>query len=72
MDGLTIRSDRSLSANINLTDITGRLVYQQPLQIDRGLQRKPIDISGLAEGVYVLSILSDGHTLTSIRVSVIR
>ena len=72
MAGLTIRSDRSLSANINLTDITGRLVYQQPLQIDRGLQRKPIDISGLAEGVYVLSILSDGHTLTSIRVSVIR
>ena len=69
---LIIRSNRNYEANMILTDLTGRVVYHEPLRISNGLQRKELDLSPMADGIYILSLISDGQTLTSLKVSVIR
>ncbi|MCW3124598.1 MAG: hypothetical protein JWO03_256 [Bacteroidetes bacterium] len=72
MADLTLKSDIPYDAQLLFTDLTGRTVSQQPLQITTGLQQKLIDLSSMADGIYILSIVSDGQKLASMKISLIK
>jgi hypothetical protein len=69
---LMIKSKKPYNADIHITDLTGRTITQENIQITNDLQTKKIDLSSMANGIYILSIISDGQTLSSVKVSVIR
>jgi hypothetical protein len=50
------------NGNVNMYNSTGRLVYSQAIQ--NGINRKSLDLSGLAEGTYHLQILARDRQVT--------
>ncbi|MEO1450947.1 MAG: T9SS type A sorting domain-containing protein, partial [Bacteroidota bacterium] len=52
-----------------MLDMRGRTVMQEQHQLERGAYKIPLDISGLAEGMYTLTVkTTQGYT--SLRVMV--
>lgn len=71
MADLLIRSDRALNAQYVLTDMTGRETVRQELRIGAGLQTARLDLSGLSDGIYILSVSEGSRVLRSVKVSII-
>jgi hypothetical protein len=61
---IAISSTADLKANLRLTTIDGRVVYQDQVFAGAGLYEKQVDISGLAAGIYYLTMQSDNATKT--------
>lgn len=61
---IAINSNSDLKANLRLTTVDGRVVYQGEVTATAGLYEKQVDISGLAAGIYYLSMQSDGAAKT--------
>ncbi|MGQ9706867.1 MAG: T9SS type A sorting domain-containing protein [bacterium] len=53
------------NVNINIYDISGRLVYNSVLNVDRpGLVEEKIDTSMLSDGVYILNAITGSEFAT--------
>ncbi len=65
---LTIRSAAGMEAELSLTDMTGRTISHTKLTLTEGIQQRQIDMSALAEGMYLLSLSSGGKMLAEIKV----
>jgi hypothetical protein len=69
---LAIDSKRIAQADLRLTDLTGRVVRTLPAaSLASGANRLVVDLNGLAEGMYQLSIAGEGAVRT-IPVQVVR
>lgn len=67
--GLTTSGQLSLQVN----DLLGRTVHQAGLgRLAAGLQRRTLDLSGLSEGQYLLSLMDERGTLTTERIVIAR
>jgi hypothetical protein len=69
---LSLHSNVSCDARVTLTDLTGRTVYSDPMQIINGDQKKKLNLASLSDGVYMLTIAAEGQSLSSVKVSLIR
>jgi hypothetical protein len=65
---LSIGSSSDLDATLALTDLSGRLIYHEPLHIYSGVQNKQLDLSAFSDGVYVLSLSAGSRMLASVKV----
>ena len=59
---LQLKSMVTAAAVISLTDITGRTIYQQKIDIVKGILNTKIQMPGnAAAGVYVIQVLINGQ-----------
>jgi hypothetical protein len=49
---------------VNVTDLTGKLVYSQNLGSVNGAQKVSIDTENLTNGVYMVNVIVDGAVST--------
>jgi hypothetical protein len=49
----------SITLNFNITDLLGRVVSRETIDVSEGLQTKELDVSHLSDGVYTL-VVDDG------------
>jgi hypothetical protein len=56
--------DNSVKNTLRIYNIAGQVVAQQNLDATPGLHAKAIDVSSLANGVYIVSIENAGHIIT--------
>ncbi len=57
---LTLFLERALPVGLQLTDLTGRVIYSYPT-VETAELKQHIDLSGLVPGVYVLIVSADGQ-----------
>lgn len=57
---LTLFLERALPVGLQLTDLTGRVIYSYPT-VETVELKQHIDLSGLVPGVYVLIVSADGQ-----------
>lgn len=57
-------SENIASFNLQAYDITGAVLYQQQLQLEKGKHTIPIDVSILSTGQYILSITNPINNVT--------
>ena len=57
---LTLFLERALPVGLQLTDLTGRVIYSYPT-VETADLKQHIDLSGLVPGVYVLIVSADGQ-----------
>lgn len=57
---LTLFLERALPVSLQLTDLTGRVIYSYPT-VETAELKQHIDLSGLVPGVYVLIVSADGQ-----------
>jgi hypothetical protein len=60
MDGLATDDQK-----LTVTDITGKIVYNEQLPVKDRQLRKTIDLSHLSKGVYVLEISGEGQSIST-------
>lgn len=65
---LTIRSSTEMNADLILNDLTGRMISSKSIRLTGNTQQTSIDMSSFSEGVYILSLRSEGETLAEIKV----
>jgi len=65
-DLVNINMDLRSASTVNMTvfNILGETVMQQAKGFGAGAQRTTLDLSGLAQGSYIINILADGMTAT--------
>gem|GEM_PF-2319631 len=68
---VSYRSDKNETATIIVSDITGKTVYESIIEVRPENQYISIDVNRFAQGLYSLSIISNGQ-VTSKKISVIR
>ena len=51
--------EKSNSVNVEVFDITGRIVYSENLHAEKGIQTATIDLTHLSKGIYNLKIIFD-------------
>jgi len=56
---ININTNHSSDASLNIIDITGRIVYNESITLHKGNNNKPINVSSLTQGVYIISIKND-------------
>jgi photosystem II stability/assembly factor-like uncharacterized protein len=57
-------SDKSEPINIQLVDLTGRIVQERNIPISSNLMRERIDRKSLTRGLYILQLIDNGKILT--------
>jgi hypothetical protein len=60
----SINTPINTNTNFQLYDVTGRLLLSKTLQLQPGLNTGVIPIVNLSKGLYILSLTSDGKTVT--------
>jgi hypothetical protein len=68
---LIINAAADMNAELMIHDLTGRQIINRPMKIASGLQREAVDLSGLSQGLYILTLASQGRTLASLKVTVV-
>ncbi len=53
------------SAILHITDLNGRLVAEQTYEVNKGMQELQLPVSQLNEGIYLLSLESNGYRAVS-------
>ena len=66
---LSFVSNNNSEIVISLTDITGKILYNEPANISAGSNNMQIDVSGLSKGMYILK-LEEGVSSLQYRVIV--
>jgi hypothetical protein len=61
---LLIHATRNNKAALMITDITGRIVLHQQLEVIKGNQNKLVDVSQLTAGSYYLTVLLNNEKIT--------
>jgi hypothetical protein len=67
---LEINATESFAARVFITDILGKIIYENKSLFQSGFNRLPINIEGLSNGIYTLNIHSDEnnkHALTFVK-----
>lgn len=59
---LAIDSEESISTQLRIWDATGRMVYDNRLEVVAGARQYPVDIATLEAGLYHLSLSAAGET----------
>jgi len=67
---LEISSLNSVNTTINVTDTKGSIVYDDSMLVNKGVNRKAIDLTNLPKGVYQLKI-NDGTNVRTVKLVVI-
>jgi hypothetical protein len=65
---LFIRSILNEKVQVRLFDTNGRLVYQQPIEVNIGLNQFQIPVSELPIGLYILSFTGGINNYEAIKV----
>lgn len=64
-----IGANRSMNARLVLTDVSGRVVWEQQEKLQSGLNRITLDFSGVASGAYLLKTeAKDGSTVIEVMI----
>lgn len=61
----TIISDVQKELNVEVVDITGRILYSENIYVNTGLNSFRLDASNLASSVYFISLMNENHELIS-------
>ncbi|HKR04952.1 MAG TPA: GEVED domain-containing protein [Bacteroidia bacterium] len=58
-DKVTVEMNNSIDekAEINITDLTGKLIFKEQMQISMGITAIEIDLAHFAKGAYIISIM---------------
>jgi hypothetical protein len=67
-DFITVNLPESMGDHLTATDISGRVVYQQDIQLQRTAKDLKIDVSGLPAGIYIMKIMSGNRLVGSFKV----
>jgi uncharacterized repeat protein (TIGR01451 family) len=59
-----INSDATGAANMEITDISGKSVFTKEINVVKGIQTLPVDISQLSPGFYFVSFNQNGKSQT--------
>lgn len=60
---LTVKYSGSGTGALQLTDLSGRVVQEETLQLNAQSQQLDLDIASLAAGIYSLQLISNGKTI---------
>ncbi|MDD3875605.1 MAG: T9SS type A sorting domain-containing protein [Bacteroidales bacterium] len=58
-----ITLDKSEALNMEILDITGRIVYNDVLNLRQGLNTKAMNLSFLSQGIYIINLKNDNVNL---------
>lgn len=64
-----LESAEAADVNIQVLDVTGRVVYSQVFQVTSGVNTVPVNIEGIAAGLYKLTVVS-GTNMNTISLQV--
>lgn len=69
-DKLTVRFTSITEENvtIRITDITGRMVLEQQISAEKGINESPVQLSGLQAGMYMVSISNATESTAPVRI----
>ncbi len=60
---IELNSYTSTEAKISIVDQLGRVVFKSQNQVERGINKVPVDLSGFAAGVYLINIELNNNTV---------
>ncbi len=61
---MAVNASKAGPMNVAIIDMAGRVVRQQHLNVQKGYSTQSLEVSGLAAGVYTLSVEFDGEVTT--------
>ena len=69
---LMIRSDRTMDGTLTVSDLSGRSIMTENTHWAAGISQHQMNLSELAGGVYVVSLMTDRGVQKNLRISVIK
>lgn len=64
-----LENSQAEEVNIQLIDITGRMIFNQQFQVAEGVNTLPVQVDGIAAGMYKLTVMTlNGITTTSLQI----
>lgn len=61
---VTLDAKENTSARVLITDVTGKTIQQYPVELRHGLNAYKMDVSGLASGLYIITVTNGNWKLT--------
>jgi hypothetical protein len=60
---ISLFGKESLSATVEISDLAGKVLYQQELQVNGGKNIRSVDITALHTGIYIIRIISGNESV---------
>ena len=64
---ITLENEEATMLNIQITDITGRVILQQNSELHRGFNQIDMNVADLSVGSYLIVTSADGSAATASR-----
>jgi hypothetical protein len=61
---IELKTKSALDLNVSVTDLLGKTVIRQNIQLSQGKKSIPVDVSTLGNGIYILRIANDNQIYT--------